>query len=249
MINIERGQAPSSLNSPAIRQYLDELLIFQNLSSEEQEQTVKPSCPAYRHSDLVEAFDRDFYSKCYLTESLFVNSYPMDIEHFKSKALNHSPELRYEWTNLYPADHNANNAKPRTEPVGGYLDPCNPEDDVETEILYSLDFGPPQKIYFGTRDASNVKAVNTSLLLSKIHNGSDYESIKKTDTLRQLVFKKKEEVLETIIEWKVAKDEKNIQLIFEKESKLKTLLSRKSSFTMLIRSIPAVKISAKEFFD
>lgn len=124
MINVQRGEAPASLQTPQIQQYLEELIDYKNLSTEERKLLSPPKCNAdYRNEDLFEAFDRDFFAKCYLTEKRFENSWAMDIEHFKAKAFEQFPELKYEWTNLYPADHDANMVKPRQEPQGGYLDP------------------------------------------------------------------------------------------------------------------------------
>jgi hypothetical protein len=135
--------------------------------------------------------------------------------------------------------------KPRNEPEGGYLDPCAEEDDVEKEILCVVLFGGEAS--FGAQNDNNIKAVNTAKLLDKIHNGSDEESKRKTANLRHLIAKKQYEVLNTIIEWQGALDD---QSKFEAKTKLKKLLSRKSSFTMLMRSLSAVrKHIPAEFLD
>ena len=126
--------------------------------------------------------------------------------------------------------------KPRQEPEGGYLDPCTDEDDVEKEILYTTLFGGESA--FKALNGNNLKAVNTATLLDKIHNGSNQESTKKTADLRHLIAKKEHEVLNTIIQWLGTSDEQDK---FEAETKLKKLLSRRSSFTMLMRSLKAVR--------
>lgn len=239
MINVQRGEAPASLQTPQIQQYLEELIDYKNLSTEERKLLSPPKCNAdYRNEDLFEAFDRDFFAKCYLTEKRFENSWAMDIEHFKAKAFEQFPELKYEWTNLYPADHDANMVKPRQEPQGGYLDPCSADDDVEKEITYLALFGGD--VAFKATNTNNQKAINTAQLLDKIHNGIDENSKKKAATLRQLIAKKRDDILTTIIEWQDAKAKDN-QAEFEAETKLKKLLSRKSSFTMLMRSLSAVR--------
>lgn len=235
MINVQRGAAPESLQKPEIQQYLSELAVYKNLSEDERKGVAKPECNAsYRNTDLFEAFDRDFFAKCYLTEKRYANSWAMDVEHFKAKAFDQQPELKYEWANLYPADHDANMVKPRKDPKGGYLDPCS--NDVEKELLYSLVANGFTS--FKAADASNIKACNTATLLNKIHNGDNFESNKKTATLRQEIFKKEKVILNTIIEWQGAT---NLQDKFEAEVKLKKLLSRKSSFTMVMRSLSAVR--------
>lgn len=235
MINVLRGSKPESLESDAIKLYLDDIIHYNSLDSADKKNATKPDAGTYRNSDLLEAFDRDFYSKCYLTEQKFANSYSMDIEHFKSKSI--YPELKYEWTNLYPCSHDANMFKPRNEPNGGYLDPCNEADDVENEIVYTLELG--DNASFDALVESNIKAKNTAHLLNKIHNGDNYDSEKKTAQLRLLIQKKSDEVKELIMDWlnpiTVGADK------IRAEKKLKNLLSRKSDFTMLLRSMSCVK--------
>lgn len=199
MINVSRGKRPDSLDRPEIKLYLDELIAHNKLSKEEKLKVQKPDVGAYRNSDVLEAFDRDFFSKCYLTEQKYQNSWAMDIEHFKSKNFGQFPELKYEWTNLYPCSHDANMFKPRNEPVGGYLDPCDENDDVEKEIIYTLGFDGEAN--FDALNSINKKVVNTAHLLDKIHNGSDFESKQKTATLRYYINKKSDEVKELIMEW------------------------------------------------
>jgi hypothetical protein len=242
MININRSpQIPASLQSLEIQKYIADLEFYKALSPEEQANVAKPNCSeSYRNADIFEAFDRDFFAKCYLTEKkAFANSYAFDIEHFKAKALSQSPELTYEWTNLYPADHDANMAKPRIDPVEGYLDPCNPGDDVETDIRYMVMFGGES--HFEAVDSSNKKAINTAQLLEKIHNGHDETSRQKTANLRAEINERRNKILELILEWLGASKNKDSQKEFELRTKLKKYLSRQSSFTMLMRSMSAVR--------
>lgn len=179
----------------------------------------------------------------------FVSSYEMDIEHFRSKNFISHPQLRYEWTNLYPADHDANMMKPRTTPTGGYLDPCNPNEDVENDLVYWLNFGGGA-CHFLSKDNNNLKAVNTAQLLDRIHNGYDTISKLKTGGLRKALFDKREEVIKAILAWLHAKSSGNKEVELRQEMLLKRLLSRKSSYTMLIRSTSAVKqYVPTEFLD
>ena len=171
----------------------------------------------------------------------------MDVEHFFPK--NEYPELRYEWTNLYPADHDANMMKPNKVREGGYLDPCNPNDDVENDIFYWLDF-ENQKCHFKATDPQNIKAVNTAFLLDKLHNGDKLASIQKTADLRFALFKRRDMIAKTIIAWKDAKLNNNKNEEIRQELKLRAYLSRESSFTMLMRSISTVKkYIPKDFLD
>jgi hypothetical protein len=245
MINITRGDKPTSLDRPEIQLYLDEVIAYNQLSKEDKKKAKEPDAGAYRRSDVLEAFDRDFYSKCYLTEQKYQSAYSMDIEHFRSKAFGQFPELKYEWTNLYPCSHDTNMSKPRIEPNGGYLDPCDPNDDVETEIVYSLEMGG--MAFFDVLNYDNIKAVNTCKLLDKIHNGTDDYSKKKTAELRFLINKKEREVLELIMEYLNEKDNEDKIRV---SRKIKNILSRKSDFTMLLRSLSSVrKYVPEEFLD
>jgi hypothetical protein len=243
MINIKRTQTiPTSLDQPEIKQYIQQLNIY--LSDPQNNQ--KPKKPkSYRDSDILELFDSDFFAKCYLTEERFGNSWIMDIDHFIPQ--NERPDLICEWTNLFPISHCANMLKPNKTPEGGYLNPCDDQDDVETEIIYDLS-NRGGKPAFKAKNPNNLKAANTAKLLDRVHNGHDKNTTQVTKNLRHAIHKKFIDILEAIIKWQSTK--KNTQEQFHAENKLKRLLSRKSSFCMLCRSIPAVRQNLpKDFFD
>ncbi|MDR0442412.1 MAG: hypothetical protein LBH44_03295 [Treponema sp.] len=241
MINIVKTEPPKSLDTPEIRDYIDNAIKY----LDDPENLIKPDKPGtYRNSDLLEAFDRDFFSKCYLTEQKFENSWVMDIEHFIPQS--ERPDLIYEWNNLFPAEHHANMMKPRKTPNGGYLNPCDPGDDVENDIIYSLSahgFDPD----FIAKDNTNIKAVNTCNLLKRLHNGHDSYTNKVTKTLRHAIHKKYIEILKKIIEYQ--QHPSNSIQKFQTLRELRDYLSRKSSFTMLCRSIPAIHSINENLFD
>ncbi|MDR3196912.1 MAG: hypothetical protein LBU34_03495 [Planctomycetaceae bacterium] len=243
MINIKRTQTiPASLDRPEIKQYIQELAAY----LDDQQNRQKPKKPgSYRNSDILEIFDSDFFAKCYLTEEKFPNSWVMEIDHFIPQ--NERPDLLYEWTNLFPISHIANTLKPKKTPEGGYLNPCDNADDVEREILYALfEFG--KRPSFVAKNPDNLKAVNTAKLLDTLHNGHNDNTEKKTETLRHTIQKKFTDIMKTINKWQNAKE--NSQEKFQIEKKLKLLLSRKSSFCMLCRSMPAVRHNLPQnFFD
>lgn len=246
MINVTRGTRPTSLDRAEIREYLEQLADYNLLDEEAKKNASKPDAGAYRNSDVLKAFDRDFYSKCYLTEQKYANSWAMDIEHFKSKAFGQFPELKYSWDNLYPCSHDANLLKPKKDPVEGYLDPCNPNEDVEKEIVYTLGLGGVA--FFDPLDNSNIKAKNTASLLDKVHNGLDFDSKQKTAELRLLIAKKVEDVNKAIMEWLHVKG--NLEEEIRTGRKIKNLLSREADFTMLLRSLDCVrKYVPADFLD
>ena len=242
MINVNRHpDAPTSLSTPEIKSYIQ--AVIQYLNSPEGKS--KPKKPAsYRSSDLLEAFDRDFYAKCYLTEQKYVNADAMDVEHFAPQ--NESPHLAYEWSNLFPAEHYSNMIKPRKTPEGGYLNPCNPNDDVENDIVYTLSSYGDDPCFL-PREDSNTKAVNTCNLLDRVHNGHDETTQGGTKALRHAIHRKYIDILNMIVAFRSC--ENGTQEQFQLKRELKDMLSRKSSFTMLIRSIPAVRQLGDDLLD
>ena len=244
MINIERPtETPASLQSLKIRDYLDLLAKYQENPTE----ISKPEKPAeYRSSDILTAFDLYFFSKCYLTEQSFGSAWEMDIEHFIP--FNERPDLVCEWTNLYPAAHKANMLKPNRTPEGGYLDPCDANDDVENEITYALvEYGKSPR--FQAMEATNRKAANTATLLNLLHNGREQDENSRNNTkhLRTLIKIRYDEIMEAIIKWQGATE--GVQK-FSTAEELKALLSRRASFTMLMRSMDAVQVYVpKDFLD
>jgi len=100
---------------------------------------------------------------------------------------------------------------------------------------------------FEAKDLSCVKSKNTANLLNRLHNGYDEMSSKSSESLRLAIRKKYNRILLKIIEWK--SQESKSQKEFQVRRELKELLSRKASYTMLCRSIPAVQDLPDEFFD
>lgn len=242
MINISRQPyAPESLNTIEIQSYISDAVLYMN----DSENNPKPNKPiSYRSSDLLVAFDRDFHSKCYLTESKYVNSWIMDIEHFIPQ--NERPDLIYEWTNLFPAEHYSNMIKPRATPNGGYLNPCDPNDDVENEIFYTLSaYG--EDPCFEPVNKRNTKATNTCNLLNRVHNGHNDDTKNGTADLRHSIHKKYIDILKKICDWNFARNGSQEKSQIARE--LRELLSRKSSYTMLMRSMPAVRQLPADFLD
>ena len=238
MINVIRDpNPPESLNTPAIRAYLEacqQYDIDQQRPPTERNIAKPESSSVYRTNEVLEALHRTFLGKCYLTETVFDSINEMDIDHFISRV--ERPDLKYAWTNLYASNHKANGSKGSKMPPGGYLDPCHPDDDVEDQLLYALSMDDTPN--FQARDNNNLKAVNTALLLNRLHKD-----------LKKAIQDKHSAVLRMMAEWGTAQKKNDRQRIFELEIELKELLSRKSSFTMLIRSSYLVRKLPADFFD
>jgi len=122
------------------------------------------------------------------------------------------------------------------QPEGGYLDPCDENDDVEHEILYALSMDGEMPA-FEARDKSNQKAVNTAKLLEPLHNGQGAEAHQNTKYLRNLIRKKYTDTLNATIEWQGIDGQDK----FQAETELRKLLSCRGFFTSLIRPVPAVR--------
>ena len=133
-------------------------------------------------------------------------------------------------------------------PEGGYLNPCDINDDVESEIMYALvQYGVLPR--FQATNPANRKAVNTTVLLNLLHNGRERDENSRNNTkhLRTLIKIRYDEIMEAIIKWQGATE--GVQKISAAEV-LKALLSRRASFTMLMRSMDAVQVYVpKDFLD
>ncbi len=189
---------------------------------------------SYRNSDVIEALHLVFKGKCYLTEKVFDSPNEMEVDHFATQT--ERADLIYTWDNLYAIDQKANKQRPKQTPAGGYLDPCDPGDDVEQEIIYVVEFGG--NALFRARNADNQKAVNTASLLNHLHKD-----------LKPAVKDKHHEVVNAVAEWYTAKEVGNESEELKKQLLIQKLLSRDSHFTMLMRSIRAIQNLPPDFFD
>lgn len=235
MIRIARPAAvPAALTTPAIQTYVTACAAY--AANPALSKPTKPE--SYRSSDLLAAFDTYFHAKCYLTEQKFASAWEMDVDHFEPA--NENPGRVYDWTNLFPAAHKANMMRPRKLPPGGLLDPC--VDNVETDIIYTLAV-MGEEPGFTARDASNQQAVNTAQLLIDLHNGraGDPDSHQNTVELRRLIERQYKKVLHAWGHYKAAVGEDDPQDIAQAEAELRALLSRRASFTMLMRSLDFVR--------
>jgi hypothetical protein len=239
MINLIRPlEVPKSLHSQSILTYLDALAAYRA----DPDMNPEPRPPiGYRNLDIISVFEFCFFSKCYLTERKYEDAWSLEIDHVVP--VQEAEELRYEWTNLLPISSEANKMRPKSTPIGGYLDPCKLEDDVEHEIIYMLDL-EGELIRFVARDETNLKAKNTAALLDRLHNGHDAATRETVKTLKILIQRQYLKVLKEIVQYNHASsiDEK----LLAKE-KIKLFLSRQSSFTMLLRSCPVIKLLPPDF--
>jgi hypothetical protein len=90
--------------------------------------------------------------------------------------------------------------------------------------------------------------LNSASLLILVHNGHKDTTDNSTEGLRKAIQKKKKELQEKITEYKNCHFK--CQVKFQLEFEIKKLLSRKSSYTMLSRSINEITSNQLQFlFD
>lgn len=240
MINLTRFQRiPESLKSSRANQYKVDL--SNHLLDPITYSKPQPSTDIYASEDVLDAFEKRFPTKCYLTEQWYADMTLLEVDHFIP--CDQDPSLAYDWHNLFPCDPNANRMKLARNPINGYLNPC--KDDVESALVQSLMLDEP---IFSAVDVTNLKAVATAELLNHLHNGENkqHKSYRKTKHLRYLIMKKKDEVMNALTDW-LGYPANSIEKA-EAEIKLRNLLSRTTSFTMLMRSLPSVKLHVPATF-
>jgi len=235
MIELTRPPVPASLATPEMQQYVAECAAY---AANPAAAPVPTKPGSYRTSDILQAFDEYFFSKCYLTEQWHGSSYEMDVDHFVP--VNQNAALKYEWSNLFPAAHKANMMRPRQWPAGGLLDPCR--DKVSERLLATI--GPNgREPRFEAADTTDAAARNTAELLNLLHNGKagDELSIMNTKHLRVTIRERYDQVLHAIIQYKHVCTLDNAQQLAAARRKLSGLLSRRAPFTQLMRAMVAVQ--------
>lgn len=197
----------------------------------------------YRTIEIMNALSIIFKNKCYLCEIKDTSPGVFDVEHFETQK--EAKEKRTSWTNLYLACHICNGIKPRITPKHGYLDVCNPNEDVENLIGYDFEPLEYDKPIFTTIDESQ-KTINTVNLLQKLHYGHDPNTRLRTASLRDSIKNQAKKVIRAIYELDQSRNNTDQESI-EKRN-LQILFSRNSPFTMLMRSF-GNEYNLTDFFD
>lgn len=240
MIELKRPSVPASLNTPEMRQYVADCAAYAVACATvpDPATVTKPTKPGnYRASDVLQAFDSHFFSKCYLTEQWHGSSYEMDIDHFVP--VNQNPALKYDWNNLFPAAHKANMMRPRQWPAGGLLDPCH--DQVEARLLATIGILGSNPRFEAT-DPNDQAACNTADLLNLLHSGQvgDQASQANTKHLRVTIAAQYDRVTRAILTFLDAQHKGNPQRLANARRNLRDLLSRQAPFTQLMRAMDSV---------
>ncbi len=191
---------------------------------------------SWRTPQILDALGIVFFNKCYLCELKYLNPDDFQVEHFRERASN--DELKRDWSNLYLACGNCNSIEPKKAWNGGYLDPCADEDDVETLIKYKFYHGNYDNPRFSPASPlPNIKTINSVNLLTRLHQGHNPNTKRKTASLRELINRRAKKLIKTITLHQQALNKNDHEAARQNETQIRRYLSRQSPFTMLMRCI------------
>lgn len=186
------------------------------------------STQGYKSKDVYDALYKIFYEKCYLCESIRLES--INIEHFIPHRGNKA--LQQDWNNIYLACGRCNNCKLALN----LLDCC----DAETDVFKAIQLLPPTSFAGKTifiKAMSNDEATkNTVNLLNKIFNST--HTTEKTLTsvaLREKVFKQCLKL--QILHEKHRADESTQKQRNEAIESMKELMKKEKAYSAFIRWI------------
>lgn len=185
----------------------------------------------YNKDDVVKRLEKDFYSKCYLCESLTTSS---QVEHLKSHR--GDLDLKFDWENLFLSCSHCNNIKLHN--YDDILD-CTKE-NVEEKIRYKMDPFPKADVYVYCvdEDKNTIDKTNKTVeLLDKCYNGTTpLKNIDSNNIKEQILeeIKKFQEYIESYFE---SLDLDYLDDIKHFERKIKYGLSKKSKYTSFKRWI------------
>lgn len=196
--------------------------------------------------DLLEALHRDFLGKCYLCERRLAIG-ELEIEHRRPQA--QWPEDVFHWTNLFPACGFCNGRRARSRIPQGLL---SPGDGIEQRIVQLVRIGERGTTIlceFYPADPDDVAAQTTAEELTRLHSGQGTRSPRTRLATRCLLDTIHDHFIGEVhpLEVKVLRGRERRQRDELAESRLASMLSRKASFTMLMRSL--VHRALADLFD
>ncbi len=164
------------------------------------------NCNHYDGQDVQETLYSDQYGKCYLCEQETHKTF--QIEHLKPKDEGYSPELKYEWTNLFLSCGYCNGRKPNN------LEILNPlKVNIEDVITHKFDINLGKIEFLSKSD--DLTILQTIKLLSILFNGkSNIRDIKGKilfDDLNREILN----FLKMLIQYKSNPNEGNKQIIID----------------------------------
>ena len=201
---------------------------------------------SWSQEDVVRALHEDFHGKCYLCERPLPAG-AMEVDHRKPR--NEHDDLRYEWTNLFPACRYCNGRRSPHYPVGGLLDPD--KDRVESRLKQKAEVMAAElRCVFDACDPADAAAANTAQELSRLHSEDDATTYRSRAAARDLGDTVHDHYAETVypLEVKILRARKRgHDLDADALDRLRHALGRRSPYTMLIRSLVSPDLA--ELFD
>ena len=164
------------------------------------------NCNHYDGQDVQETLYSDQYGKCYLCEQETHKTF--QIEHLKPKDEGYSPELKYEWTNLFLSCGYCNGRKPNSFEI---LDPTI--NNVEDLIIQRIDLYS-KKVEFQSLP-SDINTQHTIDLLTRLFNGKSQIRDKRGQILFEDLNREISNFLEMLLTYKSNPDEANKQIIID----------------------------------
>jgi len=188
----------------------------------------------WRSDEVMFALGAVFKNKCYICERYDSTVHNFSVDHFIPQ--NVDEDLKYEWSNLYLCCMNCNGGREKKFPLDGLLDPCNPSDDVESEIIYKIEpfFHEPK--FLPAKSSPTKKVENTINMLTKAHYGSAQTSIK-CAAVRNLISRCATEMFFYLNELNKAKQNGDKNAENDARFSLERMISYEAPFTMLMRYI------------
>lgn len=164
------------------------------------------NCNRYDGQDVQDALFSDHHGKCYLCEQETHKNF--EIEHLKPKAEGFSPELKFDWTNLFLSCKYCNGRKPNNLEI---LDPLKV--NIEDVIIHKFDLNLGIIVFFS--DSDDPTTLQTIKLLSILFNGkSNIRDIKGKilfDDLNREILN----FLKMLLQYKSNSNEENKQIIID----------------------------------
>lgn len=179
----------------------------------------------WRDPEVLDRLFFDFLGKCYLCERS-VQPGSFEVDHRVPKA--QDPSRCFDWKNLFPICHDCNLTRPRKVPDGGLLDPGAGQ-DLEARLVQGWHIhrgASPAGADFHAAKAGDLPAENTAAELDWMHDRRHPKAQSLRDTIRDHLMA----VLSLERDWMASRGP-------AEERALRSLLSRRSPFTMLARSI------------
>lgn len=164
------------------------------------------NCTHYDGQDVQKTLVNDQFGKCYLCEQNPGKDF--EIEHLKPKSEGYSPELKYEWTNLFLACKYCNGRKPNN------LEILNPLiHNIEDCISQRIDYYSKKVEFHSTSDDLSTR--QTIELLDRLFNGKSHIRDVKSKVLFDDLNREISFFLEMLIQHKTDGNKQNKQIIID----------------------------------